>query len=105
LRNLESVNLVDATQLVLGNLRAEQEHLREEAEKEIAKQALHLDETRASYQGLSNDLHKSKPNAKSAEGVITSAWEAIAKAQALVQDNEQILAHKRRIEELEAIRS
>jgi len=41
--------LVAAAQLVLGNLRAEHEHHHEEAKKEIAEQAHHLDETRANY--------------------------------------------------------
>ena len=40
LQNLESTNLVIAAHLVLGNLRAEQEHLHEEAEKEIAKKSV-----------------------------------------------------------------
>ena len=55
-RNLESANLVTTAQLVLSSLRAEHARLREEAEKKIVEQARYLDETRASYQNLSNDL-------------------------------------------------
>jgi len=37
-------NLVDAAHLVLGNVRAEEEHFLEEIKKEIAERARHLDE-------------------------------------------------------------
>jgi len=56
LRNLEGASLVKTAQLILSKLRAEQQLLFEEAKKEIAERSRHLVDTRASYQGLSNDL-------------------------------------------------
>ena len=47
---------VDAAQLVLSNLRIKQERLHKKIEKEIVEQACHLDEIRANYHGLTNDL-------------------------------------------------
>ena len=64
-----------------------------------------MDEIKASYQSLSSDLQKSELNVKSIEGVIACARKIIAKAQALIQDNERILAlKKKRMEELEDTR-
>jgi len=51
LLSLESAKLVDTTQLVLDDIHAEHARLHE-VEKDIAEQGRHLDETRASYQGL-----------------------------------------------------
>ena len=102
LRHLESANQDGIAHFVLGNLCAEHERSLEEAEIEIAERNCCLDETRSSYQGLSDDLQKSEFNAKSAKVVITSAREAITRAQVLLKDNEQILAlEKKRMEELE----
>ena len=53
LQNLKGASLVETAQLFLSKLCAEQKHLFEEAEKEIAKR-IH----QVSYQGLSNDLQK-----------------------------------------------
>jgi len=48
-----------------------------------------------------DDLQQSKFITKSAEGAITFAWMAIAKAQALIWDNDQKFANeKKRAEEL-----
>ena len=105
LRNLEGTSIVETAQLVLGKLHAKQEHTFEEAEKEIAERIRHLDETKVSYKGLSYDLQKLEFNAKSAEQVMASSQKAIARAQALLKDNKQILAtEKKKMEELEAIK-
>jgi len=55
LRDLKA-SPVDAAQLVLSNLRIKQERLHKKIEKEIVEQACHLDEIRANYHGLTNDL-------------------------------------------------
>ena len=59
--------------------------------------------SKVSYQNLPDDLQRSEIVTKSVEGVIASAQAAIAKAQALIHDNELKLANERkRVEELEA---
>jgi len=47
-----------------------------------------LDDSKASYQNLTDDLKSSETITKSAEGVIASAQAAIAKVEVLIQDNE-----------------
>jgi len=42
---------------------------------------------RTSYQNSLNDFQKAELNAKSAEDLIAYAWDTIAKAQILLQDN------------------
>ena len=52
---------------------------------------------------MADDLQRSEIVTKGVEGVIASAQAAIAKAQALIHDNELKLANERkRVEELEA---
>jgi len=87
-------NLVATAQLVLGKFCTDRERLHEEAEKEIAEESRHLDNIRVSYQTLLTNLWNSKLKAKSLEDVIASVREIIAKAQALIQDNEQVLVQK-----------
>ena len=69
----------------------------------MAEEARHIHNFQASYQRLVDDSRKSEVVTKNAEKVITTARVAIAKAQALIQVNEQKLAAARkRLEELEA---
>ena len=84
LRNLESTNPVDNAQVVLNNLRAIQEHERKEVEEQIAEHACHLNDFKVSYQNLTDDLQRFEIVTKNAEGVITSARAAIAKAHVLI---------------------
>ena len=61
---------------------------------------------RPAIKDLTDDLQRSELVAKNAEGVIVRAWVVIAKAQALIHDNEQKLANeKKKMEELEAAKS
>ena len=69
----------------------------------MAEVAHHLYNFQASYQRLVNDSREFEVVTKNAKQVITTARAAIAKAQALIQVNEQKLAAARkRLEELEA---
>jgi len=80
---------------------AKQSHLHEEAKKQIEDQNRHLDEMRASNQNFLNDFQKAELNAKSVEDLIAYGRYAIAKAQILLQDNEQTLEQeKRKMEKL-----
>ena len=90
--NLKGANIVEIAKLVLGKLYAEQKHSFEEIKKEIAEWTLCLDKNKALYQGISEGLQKSEFNAKSTEMVVANAREAIAKTQALLEKNEQVLA-------------
>ena len=66
----------------------------------------HLNDSKASYQNLTDDLQRSEIITKSVESVIASSWVAIAKVQALIQDNEKKLANeKKRANETEAARN
>jgi len=81
-------------------MRAEKSRLQEEAKRQIEDRTRYLDEIRASYQNFLNDFHKAKLNAKSAEDLIGYARDTIAKAQILLQDNDQTLEQKRKMEKL-----
>ena len=61
-------------------------------EEQMAEEAWHLNDFQASYQRLVDDSRESKVIIKNAEQVITNAQAAIAKAQTLIQVNEQKLA-------------
>ena len=72
----------------------------------MAEEAHHLHNFQASYQRLVDDSREFKVAIKNAEQVITTARVAIAKAEALIQVNEQKLAAARgRLEELELPRN
>ena len=58
LRNMESSNLVNDAQQVLSKLRATQEREWKEVKEQIAKQAHHLNDSKASYQNLTDDPQK-----------------------------------------------
>jgi len=74
-----------------------------EIEEQIAEEARCLDDFKARYQNLVDDLQRSEIVTKSAKGVIVSVRAVIAKAQALIHNNELKLANERkRVEELEA---
>jgi len=105
-RNLESTNLVDDAQHSLSDLHAAQERDRKEVEEQIAEQACHLVDSKASYQNLTNNLQICKIVEHNAEGVIVSAQASIAKPQTLIQDNEQKHVNEnKRVEELEAAKN
>jgi len=87
LHNLENAIVVNTAQLVLANMRAEQSHLQEEAEKKIEYQARHLDEMQSSYPSSLNEFQKMELNAKSVKDAFAYAQDTIAKAQILLQDN------------------
>ena len=53
---MESVNPVNDAQKVLSNLRATQENDRNEVEEQIVKQARHLNDFKANYQNMIDDL-------------------------------------------------
>ena len=101
-----STNLIDDAQQVLCHLLAIQKCERKEFEGQIAEQACYLDDSKASYQKLTDDLQRSKIITKNAEGIIASAQAMIAKAQALIQDKEQkLVTEKKKVEEFEVAKS
>jgi len=90
---------------VLSTLRATQKCEQKEVEEQIAEQSRHLDNSKASYQNLIDDLQRTEIITKCTEGATASARAAIAKEQALIWDNKKKLANKKkRAEELEAAR-
>ena len=105
LSNLKSANPANDAQQVLNSLRATQEWEREEAREQIVEQVHHLDNSKASYQNLTEGFQQFEIVTKIAEGIIASARAAIFKAQTLIQDNEQNLANKKKVEELETAKS
>jgi len=85
----------------LSNLSATQERERKGIEEQIAEEAHHLNDSNASYKNLTDDLQRSVIVIKNAAGVTVSAQATIAKAQALIQDNEKKLVNeKKKVEEL-----
>ena len=103
LRNLERASPVADAQRVSENLRANQERERKEIKEQIAEEARCLDDFKVCYQTLIDDLQRSEIITKGAEGVTASARAAIAKAQALIYDNElKLMTEKKRVEEFEA---
>ena len=69
--------------MVPENLRVNQEREGKKIEERIAKEARCLDDLKARYQNLTEDLQRSEIVTMSVEGVIVSAQAAIARAQAL----------------------
>ena len=57
--NLESANPFTNTQQVLDSLHANQERERKEVEEQIAEEVRHLDDSKASYQNLTEGLQRS----------------------------------------------
>ena len=71
----------------------------------MVEEAHHLNDLQASYQKLIDDSIESEVITKNTKQVIPTAQAVIAKAQALIQVNEQKLAAARkRLEELEAVK-
>ena len=69
----------------------------------MAEEARHLHNFQSDYQRLVDNSKESEIVTKSAEQIITTARETIAKAQALIQVNEQnLVVVRKRLEELEA---
>ena len=103
LRNPESINPIDDAQRVLSNHRSTQEYERKKIEVQIAVQSCHLNDSKARYQNLTDDLQRSKIITKSMQGVTRAV---IAKTQALIQDNElKLVNEKKKVEDLEAATS
>jgi len=100
--------MISYAQQVLNSLRAiqEREQKWKEAEEQIAEEVCHLDDSKVSYQNLTENLKWSEIVTKTAEGVTASARAAIVKAQALIQDNEEKFANeKKKVEELETAKN
>jgi len=90
-------------QLILNKLLITQERERKETEEQMAEKARYLNDFQASYQRLVDNSRESEVITKNTEQVIATTQAAIAKAQALIQVNEQRLAAiRKRLEELEA---
>ena len=71
-------------------------------EEQIAEETRHLQHSQADHQRLIGDLKESEIVIQSAEQVITTARATIARAQALIETNEQkLVAARKRLEELE----
>jgi len=66
LRTLENVSPVDVAQQLLSDFRTAQECEQKKVEEQIAKQTRHLDDSKASYQTLTDDLQQSEFIPKSA---------------------------------------
>jgi len=103
LRTLEKTSPMDEARLMLNKLLTAQKCEKKEIEEQMIEEARHLHDFQASYQRLVDNSRESEVATKNAEQVITTARAAIAKAQVLIQVNEQKLAAARkRLEELEA---
>jgi len=103
LRTLEKASPMDVARSMLNKLLTTQEHERKEMEDQMAEKVRHLHNFQAKYQRLVDDSKEFEVVTKNAQQVIITARAAIAKAQALIQVNEQKLAAAReRLEELEA---
>ena len=75
-------------------------------EEQIAEEAHHLQHFQADHQRLIGDSKKSKIVIQSVEQVITTARITIARAQALIEANDQkLVAARKRLEELENARA
>ena len=94
---------MDEARLTLSKVLAAQEHERNEMEEQMAEEARYLHYFQADYQRLVDDSTESEIVTNSAEQVIATTRATIAKAQALIQVNEQKHAvARKRLEELEA---
>ena len=76
---------------MLNKLLAAQEREWKEIEEQMTEEACHFNEFQASYQRLLDDSRESEVITKNAEQVIANAQAATARAQALIQVNEQKL--------------
>jgi len=91
LKTLEKTSSMDEARSMLGKLLAAQEHERKEIEEQMAKEAHNFQHFHTDYQRLVDDSKESEVVIQSVEQVIAIAQVAIAKAQALIQVNEQKL--------------
>ena len=88
---------------MLNKLLTAQECEQKEMEEQMAEEARHLSDFQASYQRLVDYSREFEVITKNAEQVITTTRAVTAKAQALIQVNEQKLAAvRKRLEESEA---
>ena len=69
---------------MLSTLRATQKYEQKEVEKQIAEHSRHLDNSKASYQNLIDDLQRTEIITKCTEGATASARAVTAKVQALI---------------------
>ena len=88
---------MDEARSMLNKLLTTQEHERKEMEEQIAGETRHLHNFQASY-----DSRKFEVVTKNAEQVITTTRAAIAKAQALIVNEQNLAATRERLEELKA---
>ena len=94
---------MDEARSTLSKLLVAQEQERKEIEERIAEKARHLHNFQADYQRLVDNSKESEIVTKSAEQVIDTARVTIAKAQALIQvNNQKLVVARKRLEELEA---
>ena len=82
---------MDEARSTLSKLLDAQEHERKEIEEQMAEEACHIQHFQADYQRWVGDQKESEVVIKSAEQIITTAQITIAKAQALIEVNEQKL--------------
>ena len=106
LKTLENACSMDEARSTLSKLLAAQEYERKEIEEQMAEEARHLQHFQADYQRLIGDSKESEIIIQSAEQVITTARITIARAQALIEANEQkLIAARKRLGELEIVRT
>ena len=95
-------SLMDETRSMLNKLLTAQEHERKKMEEQMPEEAHHLHNFQASYQKMVDDSRKFEVITKNVEQVIITARADIAKAEALIQINEQKFVTVRgKLEELE----
>ena len=101
LKTLEKASSMDEARSTLSKLLAAQEHEKKEIEEQMAEEARHLHNFQADYQRLVDNSRESEIATNSVEQVIATARATIAKAQALIQVNEQkLVVTRKRLEEL-----
>ena len=97
---------MDEARLMLNTLLIAQEHERKEMEEQMAEETRYLHNFQVDYQRLVDDSKESEIVIQSAEQVIAIALASIARAQALIQVNEQNFAVTReKLKELETVKT
>jgi len=106
LKTLENVGSMDEARSTLSKLLVAQEHERKEIDEQMTEEAHHHQHFQADYQRLVGDSKESEVVIQSAEQVIATTRITIAKAQTLIEANEQKLAvGRKRLEELKIART
>ena len=97
---------MDETRLIVSKLLAAQEYERKDIEEQIAEEARHLQRFQADHQRLIGNSKEFEIVIQSAKQVITITRITIARAQALIEVNEQkLVATRKRLEELKTVRT